>query len=307
MSLEATDAKPIDAKAICLFYGVTFALGLSMSLPLWESGQGLHLATARILVTVMLFAPAVGVLVVRLLFPKSVAPFVQTTGLGIGRWPKSLGYWLFGWFGMTAIGLGTPFVGALLGMFHLDLQGFSGYHHLLLQRPDGDAALARFSVQTLVLIQLGSLLIAPGLNAIFAFGEEWGWRGFLLPKLLPLGQWPALILTGTLWGIWYSPVVLLGYNYPLHPKFGVLLMTIFCVIFGVLLGWLRLATGSVWPAAIGHGALNAVGGFSYVVADVNQTIDTAHFTILGWTGWILPLLVILLLVVLKRLPVAEPR
>jgi uncharacterized protein len=307
MSLQATDAKPIDAKAICLFYGVTFALGLSMSLPLWESGQGLHLPTARILVTVMLFAPAVGVLVVRLLFPKSVAPFVQTTGLGIGRRPGSLGYWLFGWFGMTAIGLGAPFVGALLGIFHLDLQSFSGYHHLLLQRPDGDAALARFSVQTLVLIQLGSLLIAPGINAIFAFGEEWGWRGFLLPKLLPLGQWPALILTGTLWGIWYSPVALLGYNYPLHPKLGVLLMTIFCVIFGVLLGWLRLATGSVWPAAIGHGALNAVGGFSYVVADVNQTIDTAHLTILGWTGWILPLLVILLLVVLKRLPVAEPR
>jgi uncharacterized protein len=307
MSLEATDAKPIDTKAICLFYGVTFALGLSLSLPLWESGQGLHLPTARILVTVMLFAPAVGVLVVRLLFPKSVAPFVQTTGLGIGRRPRSLGYWLFGWFGMTAIGLGTPFVGALLGMFHLDLQSFSGYHHLLLQRPDGEAALARFSVQTLVLIQLGSLLIAPGLNAIFTFGEEWGWRGFLLPKLLPLGQWPALILTGTLWGIWYSPVVLLGYNYPLHPKFGLLLMTIFCVVFGILLGWLRLATGSVWPAAIGHGALNAVGGFSYVVADANQTIDTAQFTILGWTGWILPLLIILLLVLLRRLPVAEPR
>jgi uncharacterized protein len=307
MSLEVTDAKPIDTKAICLFYGVAFALGLSMSLPLWESGQGLRLPTARILVTVMLFAPAVGVLAVRLLFPKSVAPFVQTTGLGIGRRPRSLGYWLFGWFGMTAIGLGTPFVGALLGMFHLDLQSFSGYHHLLLQRPDGDAALARFSVQTLVLVQLGWLLIAPGINAIFAFGEEWGWRGFLLPKLLPLGQWPALVLTGTLWGIWYSPVVLLGYNFPLHPKFGVLLMTIFCVIFGVLLGWLRLATGSVWPAAIGHGALNAVGGFSYVVADANQTIDTTHFTILGWTGWILPLLVILLLVVLKRLPVAEPR
>ena len=148
MSLEAADSKSIDAKAICLFYGVTFALGLSISLPLWQSGQGLRLPTARILLTVMMFAPAVGVLVVRLFLPKSVIPLAQTTGLGIGRWPQSLGYWLFAWFGLTMIGLATPFVGALLGMFHLDLENFSGYHHLLLQRPDGDAALARFPVQT---------------------------------------------------------------------------------------------------------------------------------------------------------------
>lgn len=305
--LETTDSKSIDAKAICLFYGVTFALGLSISLPLWQSGQGLLLPAARLLLTVMMFAPAAGVLVVRLFLPNSITPLAQTTGLGIGRWPQSVGYWLFAWFGLTMIGLVTPFVGALLGMFHLDLENFSGYHHLLLQRPDGDAALARFPVQTLVLFQLGSLLIAPGINALFEFGEEWGWRGFLLPKLLPLGQWPALLLTGALWGLWHLPVVLLGYDYPFHPKFGIILMTIYCVIFGVLLGWLRLATGSIWPAAVGHGALNAVGGFSYVIADADQTIDTARVTILGWTGWILPLLVVLLLVVLKRLPVAEPK
>ena len=307
MSLEAADSKSIDVKAISLFYASTFALGLSISFPLWSSGQGLRLPTARILLDLMMFAPAVGVLAVRIFLPNSVMPFAQTTGIGIGRWPQSLGYWFFAWFGLTAIGLATPFVGALLGVFRLDLVNFSGYRHLLLQRPDGDAALARFPVQTLALIQLGSLIVAPGLNAIFTFCEEWGWRGFLLPKLLPLGQWPALILSGILWGLWYSPVILLGYDYSFHPKFGIILMTIFCVIFGVLLGWLRLATGSIWPAAIGHGALNTVGGFTYVVADANQTIDTAQLTILGWTGWILPLLVILLLVLLKRLPVAESR
>jgi membrane protease YdiL (CAAX protease family) len=302
MSLEIPNLKSIDSKAICLFYLVAFAFGLSISFPLWSSGQGLRLPTARILLDLMMFTPAIGVLAVKIFLPKSVTPLVQTTGLGIGRWPQSLSYWLFAWFGLTAIGLAAPFIGALLGIFRLDLVNFSAYHHLLLQRPDGDAALARYSVQTLALIQLGSLIIAPGLNAIFTFCEEWGWRGFLLPKLLPLGQWPALLLTGSLWGLWYSPVVLLGYDYPLHPKFGIILMIIFCVIFGVLLGWLRLATGSVWPAAIGHGALNTAGGFAYVVADANQAIDTAQVTILGWTGWILPLLVIFLLVILKRLP-----
>ena len=159
--------------------------------------------------------------------------------------------------------------------------------------------LEKVSFQTLLLIQFAQLLIAPGINAVFAFGEEWGWRGFLLSKLLPLGQWRALIFSGALWGLWHMPVILLGYNYPLHPKFGVLLMMIFCVIMGILFGWMRLATGSIWPAVIGHGALNAAGGFGFVFANADQMIDTAHVTILGWTGWILPVLTICLLVVLK--------
>jgi membrane protease YdiL (CAAX protease family) len=150
-------------------------------------------------------------------------------------------------------------------------------------------------------------VIAPLFNAIFTFGEEWGWRGFLLPKLLPLGQWQALILTGVLWGLWHAPIVLLGYDYPFHPKLGILLMTIFCLIFGIVLGWLRLATDSIWPAVIAHGAINAVGEFTYVVAASGQKIDTASVTILGWTGWILPLLLILVLVLMKRLPLAEPK
>jgi membrane protease YdiL (CAAX protease family) len=305
-SLEAAPSKSIDAKAIGLFYAVTFALGVGISLLLWQSRQSSRQPSAQLLLGAMLFAPAVGVLAVRVLLPKSVAPIVQITGLGIGDWPRSLGYWLFGWFGLTIIGLAAPFVGALLGMCHLDLENFSGFHRLLLELPGGETALARFPVQTLLLIQFGSLLIAPGINAILAFGEEWGWRGFLLPKLLPLGQWPALILVGASWGLWYSPIILLGYDYPLHPRLGIILMIVFCVIFGVLLGWLRLATGSLWPSAIGRGALNAAGAFFYTVAAADQPIDTAQVTILGWTGWICPILVILLLVVLKRLPVAEP-
>jgi uncharacterized protein len=249
----------------------------------------------------MMLAPAVAVLVVRFFFPESVKPIVRLTGLGLGRRSGVLGYWLFSWLGLTLIGLGTPFVGALFGLLRLDLQNYSGYRELLLARLAGPI-LDRYSIQTVVLFQLASLLFAPLLNAIFTFSEEWGWRGFLLPKLLPLGQWQALILTGALWGLWHAPIVLLGYDYPFHPKLGILLMTIFCVIFGILLGWLRLATGSIWPAVIAHGAINAVGEFTYVVAASGQKIDTAHVTILGWTGWILPLLVILVLVLMKRLP-----
>ena len=253
-----------------------------------------------------MFTPTIGVVTVRFLLPKSVQPLVEVTGLGIGSWPKCLYYWLFGWFGITALVLAAPFVGTLLGMYTLDLQNFSGLRQLLRQQPGDEAIIQKVPLHTLLLIQFAQVLIAPGTNAVFAFGEEWGWRGFLLFKLLPLGQWPALVFSGALWGLWHTPVVLLGYNYPLHPRFGVLLMTIFCVIMGILFGWMRLATGSIWPAVIGHGTLSAAGVFGYVFADADQTIDTAHVTILGWTGWVLPLLTILLLIALKRLPLSEP-
>jgi uncharacterized protein len=302
----SSGADSIDIKAIILFYCVTFALAAAIASPLWTSGQGLRFPSARLLLSAFLLAPAAGVISVRILLPGSIKPLIRSTGLGLGPWRQTFGFWLFAWFGFTLIGLATPFVSALFGMLRLDIHNFSGYRELLLARLAAPA-LQRYSIHTIVLFQLLSLLIAPLFNAIFTFGEEWGWRGFLLPKLLPLGQWPALILSGALWGLWHAPVTLLGYDYPFHPRLGIVLMTLFCIIFGTLLGWLRLATFSIWPAVIGHGAIDAVGEFTYVVAAAGQRIDTAQITILGWSGWILPLLIILLLVWSKQLPVANQK
>jgi membrane protease YdiL (CAAX protease family) len=37
------------------------------------------------------------------------------------------------------------------------------------------------------------------------FGEEYGWRGYLLPKLLPLGELRASLIVGVIWGVWHFP------------------------------------------------------------------------------------------------------
>jgi membrane protease YdiL (CAAX protease family) len=161
------------------------------------------------------------------------------------------------------------------------------------------------SVQVLVLLQLLAVLLAPVLNAVFAFGEELGWRGYLLPRLLPLGQWPALLVSGVIWGLWHAPVILLGYNYPAHPVPGVLMMVGLCVILGILFGWTRLATGSIWPAVIAHGALNGSAATTLLFAKAGTSFDAIHAGITGWTGWILPVLWILMLVLTGRLPVRD--
>ena len=110
-----------------------------------------------------------------------------------------------------------------------------------------------------------AVLLAPFLNALFAVGEEAGWRGFLYPALSGWLPRPAAMLaTGAVWGLWHAPLIAMGYNYGSSylgfPGVGVLAMTVFCVGFGALLCLLRDVTQSVWPCAIAHGALNAVAG-----------------------------------------------
>ena len=107
-----------------------------------------------------------------------------------------------------------------------------------------------------------ALLISAPLNAFATFGEEFGWRAFLLPELTPLGKRKALIISSVIWGIWHWPVVLMGHNYglsyPGFPWLGLLATVWFTVSIGIVFGWLSLKGRSVWPAVLAHGALNGL-------------------------------------------------
>jgi hypothetical protein len=76
------------------------------------------------------------------------------------------------------------------------------------------------------------VLFGPFMNLAFALGEELGWRGYLLVLLLPLGTLRAVLLTGTIWGVWHAPFILMGHNYPGHEAAGVPLMVVWCIVFG---------------------------------------------------------------------------
>ena len=58
------------------------------------------------------------------------------------------------------------------------------------------------------------------INGLFAFGEEYGWRGVLMDELRPLGAFKANLLTGVMWGFWHAPVILLGFNYGAERRLG---------------------------------------------------------------------------------------
>ncbi|HVO76913.1 MAG TPA: CPBP family intramembrane glutamic endopeptidase, partial [Candidatus Bathyarchaeia archaeon] len=77
-------------------------------------------------------------------------------------------------------------------------------------RPGGGAALPAMPPAGLMLpaLFLATLVLAPFVNALFGFGEELGWRGYLLPKLMVLGKWKAYVLLGIVWSLWHLPLIL---------------------------------------------------------------------------------------------------
>lgn len=104
-----------------------------------------------------------------------------------------------------------------------------------------------------------SVVLGPLINFAFGLGEELGWRGFLLPRLLFLGRVRAHLVVGVLWGMWHAPLIWAGFNYPGHPVAGVAMMCVLTTAFGLFLGEMTLHYRSVLLAAFIHGAVNAQG------------------------------------------------
>lgn len=113
------------------------------------------------------------------------------------------------------------------------------------------------------------LALGATVNAVFALGEEFGWRGYLLWELAPLGFWPASVAIGAVWGLWHAPVIVAGYNYPSFPVVGVAAMTVACVSFSPVYTYLVIRAESVLAAALLHGVFNGSAGLvvAYAVAD----------------------------------------
>ena len=98
------------------------------------------------------------------------------------------------------------------------------------------------------------------LGLVLSLGEELGWRGYLLPRLEYLGAWAAVLLTGFLHAVFHLPIIFLTTLY--HPGANKLVLVPLFVVsltaVGMFLGYLRLRTGSVWPAVLGHSAHNSI-------------------------------------------------
>jgi membrane protease YdiL (CAAX protease family) len=93
-----------------------------------------------------------------------------------------------------------------------------------------------------------------------AVGEEIGWRGFLTPHVTRVfGFTGGAVITGLVWGVWHCPALLFAdYNTGNDPLFSLTCFIVLTVALSIPMAWLRLRSGSLWPAALLHASHNLV-------------------------------------------------
>lgn len=130
-----------------------------------------------------------------------------------------------------------------------------------------------------------------------ALGEEGGWRGYMMPKLMELvGTRKAVFIGGIIWGLWHAPLTCVGHNfgtdYPGFPYLGILIMCVDCTFLGSLLTYVTVKSGSIWPATIMHAVNNVNPSILKFFFETEKANTLMPHPILGWIFDFIPTIII---------------
>ena len=280
---------PVDWRGVRAYLAIAFGLAWTVEGVALARGvrfASLTLGTTLLLSSVM-FTPAIAAFIVRRFVTREG---FATAGLRRGPWRPYLVVWLgvplliAGIFALTLVlGLGRfdPNLTTLWARMH----EMAGGQPLPDLPPPLVLAAAIFAQ---------SLLVGVLVTSVFTFGEEFGWTGYLLVRLLPLGRWRAALLYGAIWGLWHAPIIAGGYNYPGYPVIGVGMMCALTIAFALTQTALRLRFDSVILTSFFHANINTHGlavipmlaiGVSPVLGGVTGIVGVVTFGALG--AWLL--------------------
>jgi membrane protease YdiL (CAAX protease family) len=293
----------VDAKRISIYlafaYGIAWATSLVVYLtgglvnsPMLIPGMGITLALVLVAGPVM-WSPALAHILTRLITREGW----QNTFLR-PRLKQGWLYWLAAWFLPGVLTIAGLVIFFLIFRQYYD-SALSTLRDMLAARAPRGINLNQINLWTIAVAQVvQAMLIAPLINGPATFGEEFGWRAYLQPKLMPLGGRRAMLLIGLIWGVWHWPVILMGHNYglayPGAPFLGPLAMVWFTLILGIFLGWATLKGRSVWPAVIGHAAINGIAnlGTLFVRGQPNPILGPLPVGVIGGIGFAIVALLI---------------
>ncbi|MGN1423885.1 MAG: CPBP family intramembrane glutamic endopeptidase [Oscillospiraceae bacterium] len=192
-----------------------------------------------------MFAPAVANLLTRLITKEGFSN--SLLGLTAGKHP--------GWYAASvAVKLAETAISVvLLCVIFLGDMGFD--------KTFAESDTSSFIMALLVQLAYSLIIFFP------AFGEEWGWRGYMMPKLTELiGKPAAVIVGGVIWGLWHAPLTISGHNfgtdYDFFPWLGILIMCLLCTLENAFLTLLTERTKSIYPASFAHMVNNNISASS---------------------------------------------
>ena len=280
----------IDTRRIVIFLAFAFGIAWLTGLVIYltggltnspQIGAGFSLALV-LMATAYMWAPTLANIFTRLITREGWKDTWLRPNFRKG-WP----YWLAGWFlpAIMTVAGGALFFGLFPQYFDSSL---AAVKQVMARSMPG----SNLTPGMVLAIQLGQgVLLAPILNAIPTFGEEFGWRAYLQPKLMALGGRKAMLLIGLIWGVWHWPVIFMGYeygfSYPGYPWVGPLMFIWVTFGLGIFFGWLTLHGKSVWPAVIAHGAVNGFAGAAviFTIGDPNPLLGPLPVGIIGSAGF----------------------
>jgi membrane protease YdiL (CAAX protease family) len=283
-------------KKILLFIGLTFFIDWSLvGLYLALGGKTDSAGMALLAVCYMFVPMLVAIMVQKRIFKQ---PLAGPLGISfkVNRW------FFVAWFLPPVIAFMTMGISLLMPgvSFTPDMSGlFNSLSAALTpeQMEQARQQLAAMPANPLWLILVLALIAGTTLNAVAGFGEELGWRGFLVKELSFMGFWKSSALIGLIWGLWHAPLVLLGLNYPHHPELGVLIMIGWTIVMAPVFSYIRLKAKSVIAAAIFHGTINAVPGLALILLTGGDELTVG---ITGLAGFIAFVIVNLALFIFDR-------
>lgn len=258
--IGVTDKKVETKRIVCflaLCFGITWITEIFAVIPMYRSGEVELVKEAAKMISQMMLTPALAALVVRL-----------TTREGLIKSGFQFNFFehrflfLFGWFGTTILTI----LGAAI-YFLIFRDNFDPNMTNFVATYSQGAANTGTQVDTVSIVAayktdlLIKFFTAAVIDCINSFGEEWGFRAYLMPKLYrKFGVIPAVLLSGFAAGLWYAPLVAVGYYYGNEnagfPVVNVIAMCIFGMVTGVIYSFLSLRTGSIFPAVFAHSAVN---------------------------------------------------
>lgn len=268
---------PVDVRIVSGFLALTYGLSWGGVTLLWfldvdlgsSGGQGIGSV-------VFMWAPAVAAIAVLHFHQKSIR---QGCGLYLGR----IRWIVLAWIapvGLTAVMIGV-------GLTLLDTTFTAEYSAFFLElgltevgAAEAIAELETTGVPLVVLLGGFGLVLGGSLFALAALGEELGWRGLLLTELAPLGFWKLSLVTGLVWGIWHTPLILLGLQFPNEPILGVVLMTTATVALSAIFIYLTVRARSVLAATVFHGSF-ILGVFTSVYLAGGNQLVISPFGVVG--------------------------